>query len=376
MEEKKLKIFHLPVSENATNTLRIKAMKKVFEQQELAEVFIYDPKEHEELTESDLKHAISEADLIMARETPTPMALLVREKFPRKRFVYDLDDNPWEVLPSSTAYKNLGIEDVIINNKPVWMTGITQGFNRYKNIWNLIQYDFMVSQSDLVTTTSIALAEKIAMDYSKETRYIPLYIDFENYPDYEVVSNTKKKDEFRIVWNGGSSHPGDLQEITEALATILEDKTNTYVNVGYWHKRLDDMLPEKQVIRHDWVEATKLPFVIKADAPDCAIIPIQSLEHFNAFKSPNKFVEYAAMRVPIVVKDSAPYNQVARNEYNCLTYKNNGELIAAVKRLKNDRKLRKHLADNAYALAQKYSLQDNAKNIVRIYKDFIESYKK
>lgn len=376
MEDKKLKIFHLPISTNATNSLRIHSFKREVEKQGLAEVFIYDPKDNEDMTESDLKRSISESDLIMCREIPTPMVLLVRESFPRKRIIYDLDDNPWEVLPSSTSYKNLGIEDVIINEKPVWMTGVTRDFNKYRNIWNLIQYDFMVAQADLVTTTSVAMAEKISSEYGKETRYIPLYIDFSNYPDYDVSNKSKGKDEFRIVWNGGSSHPGDLQEISEALQTLMSDKDITYINVGYWHKAFDKLLPKDRVIRHDWVDTDKLPYVIKSESPDCAIIPIQGIEHFNSFKSPNKFLEYAAMKIPIVVKDSAPYNQVARDEYNCLTYTDNDGLIRAVKRIKTDAKLRKHIVDNAYALASKYSLQDNVKNIVKSYSDFIESYRK
>jgi len=121
MEEKKLKIFHLPISTNATNTLRVHAFKDEAERQGLAEMFIYDPDRDEKMTESDIKRAIQESDLVMCRETPTPMVLLVREAFPRKRIIYDIDDNPWEVLPSSTSYRNLGTEDVIINNKPIWM---------------------------------------------------------------------------------------------------------------------------------------------------------------------------------------------------------------------------------------------------------------
>ena len=366
----------MPVSTNATNTLRVHAFKKEVEKQGLAEMFIYDPKENEDMSESELKHAIESSDLVLCRETPTPMVLLVRESYPRKRIIYDIDDNPWEVLPSSTSYRNLGIQDVIIDNKPIWMTGITRNFNKYRNMWNLVQYDYMVAQADLVTTTSVAMGEKISNDYGQEARYIPLYIDFENYPDYEVINKNKKKDEFRIVWNGGSSHTGDLQEVAGALQSLLRDANITYVNIGYWHKLFDEILPKEKVIRHDWVETSKLPFVIKSEAPDCAIIPVQGIEHFNSFKSPNKFLEYAAMKIPIVVRDSAPYNQVARNEYNCLTYTNNDELVKAVKRIKTDSKLRKHLTDNAYALAQKFSLQDNAKNVIKVYKDFIESYKK
>jgi len=379
MKEKKLKIFHLPFGENATNTLRVENLARVVNQQELAEFHIFD--EADEWSDSQIKKAIRESDLILARELPTKMMLLIRDNYPRKRVIYDLDDNPWEVLPSSSHYKTMGTEDVVIEtehgDRPLWVTGITKGFNKYHNMWNLQQTDFHVRQADLVTVPNNRLAKLIASDFQQDVTVIPFYIDFDQYPDIEVKDRTKGKDEFRIVWNGGSSHGQDLNTIKKALGRVLSnDKDIKYINIGYWHKPFEKELPEKQVIKREWVKTDVLPYVLKSYDADVAIIPLSDVQHFNQFKSPMKFLEYAALKIPMIVKNDLPYSELADNGKNCLTYDTPEDLEKAIKKLKGDKVLRAKLTSNAYTLAKKFSLQDNAKNIIKLYSDFVQSYKK
>lgn len=379
MKEKPFKIFHLPITENATNYHRVVNLAREVNEQELAEFYVYD--EGDELTDSQIKKAIKEADIILARELPTNIMLLIRKNFPRKKVIYDLDDNPWNVMPSSSHYRTMGTEDIVVDTehgqRPLWVTGITRGFNKYINMWNLQQSDFMVKQADLVTVPNNRLAKLIAEDFQQDTVVLPFYVDFKWYPDITVKDNTKGKNEFRILWNGGSSHGQDLNSVKKALGSILrDDKDTTYINIGYWHKPFDKELPEDQVIAESWADTNALPSLIRSYQPDVAIIPLSDVQHFNQFKSPMKFLEYAAMKIPMVVKDALPYNELAINEENCLTYTNEEEFKKAIKRLKEDKILRGKLVKNAYKLAKKFSLQDKAKDIVKLYKDFAESYKK
>ena len=134
-------------------------------------------------------------------------------------------------------------------------------------------------------------------------------------------------------------------------------------------------MPEKQVIKKEWVETNALPGVIRNLQPDVAIIPLSDVQHFNQYKSPMKFLEYAAMKIPMVVKDTLPYNELAINGETCLTYTNDEEFKKVIKHLKDDKILRGKLVGNAYKLTQKFSLQDKAKDVIKLYKDFTETYK-
>jgi len=379
MKDKLFKIFHFPLGEdNATNILRVDNLARVVNKQGLADFYIY--REEDELTDSQIRRSIKEADVVLARELPTKIMLMLRKDFPRKRVCYDLDDNPWQVLPSSSHYRTMGIQDIVVKTKngtrPLWATGITKDFNKYLNMWVLQQTEFMVRQADLVTVPNNRLAKLISEKYEQNVTVIPFYVDFINYPDIIVKDNTKKKDEFRIVWNGGSSHGQDLNSIKDPLGKLMKDEDITFVSIGYWHKPFDKVLPKKQVITRGWVETNTLPYVIKSYEPDVAIIPLSGVEHFNMYKSPMKFLEYAAMKIPMVVKDDLPYNELAQDGENCLIYKTNKEFIGAIRKLKRDPIFRAKLTGNAYRLARKFSLEDRAKDIIKVYKDFKASYKK
>jgi glycosyltransferase involved in cell wall biosynthesis len=102
---------------------------------------------------------------------------------------------------------------------------------------------------------------------------------------------------------------------------------------------------------------------------DIAVIPLQDLE-FNTFKSEIKFSEFAALRVPCLVKRMTPYKEVVKEGETGLMYETQEEFGEQLERLIKDEKLRKKISDNAYDwVRDERDLADWAPKVVDIYKE-------
>ncbi|HOW16634.1 MAG TPA: hypothetical protein PK443_02870, partial [bacterium] len=130
-----LQVLFLPIDDGGCGWYRIRQFDEAFKFREDVRSYLMDGKEEAEKQ----VEMINAADIVVGRLGDYQYFKLIKEDIaPDKKMVFDHDDNTMEVLPTSEHYKEFGTEDAwaLLNGnlKPVWVTGLTEDFNRYKNL--------------------------------------------------------------------------------------------------------------------------------------------------------------------------------------------------------------------------------------------------
>lgn len=116
----------------------------------------------------------------------------------------------------------------------------------------------------------------------------------------------------------------------------------------------------------DRVPNQEVPYWIRAC--DVVTIPSPSTEHLAYFTSPLKLFEYMAARVPILAADLPSNREILRHGENAwLVEPGKPELLAqGLKRILEDCRLAKNMAEQAFWDAQKYSWRERATKILQL----------
>lgn len=350
----KPKILSLPVDRGGCGWYRVRQIFRELIRQGLADVHILDGKESQE----QLEASIQVADVILARNGTDQMVELIKSRY-GKKVVFDHDDNTFGILPSNQHYVDHGTEDVWVpipgeeDVRPLWVTGVTNGFDKYRNLRRQLDLRFILASSDLVTSPTAHLSG-FWKNFNDNVAMIPNLISKEYYPP-KWDTKDKGKENLRIGWQGGVSHFGDIESVHKPLRSILQsNKTVEMHMVGSSYPVLFKGY-ESRVQTYPWIDFQAHGYRMRSLDLDIAIIPLADQE-FNTFKSEIKFTELAALGVPCLVKDMKPYvvdDEICVDGVNCLTYKTEAEFKEKLQMLIDDPKLRKDLAKRAKAWAYK-----------------------
>jgi glycosyltransferase involved in cell wall biosynthesis len=373
-----LQVLFLPVDDGGCGWMRIRQFDEAFKYRDDVKSYLMSGKEDA----NEQVEMIKEADVVVGRLGDYQYYKLIKEDIdPHKPMVFDHDDNTMEVLPTSEHYKEFGTQDAwaLVNGqaKPVWVTGMTDGFNRYKNISGQMNLLYILAVADMITAPVENLLEYYLQFGSKEVvgGITHNCINFSLYPEGEFKSKDKKEGEIRIGWQGGVSHLGDWDEIKVQLANVMREfpEVKLYVQGSYYKNQFKEFAD--RIIRAPWYPFKGYSLALKTAALDGAIIPLES-KAFNEFKSEIKFSEFAALRVPIIVKDMLPYSRVAKDNENCWAYKTPEEFEAKFREMildiKNGRKKCDRLSDRAYKWVKRNrNITDEAGEVVKLYKSLL-----
>ena len=373
-----LQVLFLPVDDGGCGWYRIRQLDEEFHFRDDVQSHLMDGKEDSKMQ----MELIQSADVIVGRLGDYQYYKLIKEEIdPHKPMVFDHDDNTMEVLPTSEHYREFGTEDAyaVINGnaKPVWVTGLTEGFNRYKNLAGQMNLLYILGSADLITAPVENLLAYYMQFTGKNCKggVIHNSLNFAMYPDGEFKPADKKEGEIRIGWQGGVSHLGDWQEIAEPLNKVMMEypEVTLYVQGSYYKNQFKGF--EDRVIRAPWFPFKGYTFKLKTVGLDGAVIPLES-KTFNEYKSEVKFSEFSALGVPCVVKDMLPYSRVAKDNENAWTYKTPQEFEvkfrAMIEDLKGDRKVSKRLATRAYKWARRNrNIKEEARQAVELYKSIL-----
>jgi len=390
MEKRLLRVLWLPADDGGCGHHRIRMFDEAFNRLKLADSTLLDPREDEK----DVRAAIEYADVVVGRLNTTEYIRLIKQNWPNKVVVFDHDDNTLELKPTNPSYKDFGTEDVWVpmaNVKetdfykkasvavklkieekqaiPLWVTGITDGFNRYVNVQQHMNLLFDLAVCTLATSPVQKLTELWGM-YASKVAVIPNCIDFRYYPDVEVKKK-REKGEIRIGWNGGSSHSADLKTIIPSIKRLKEKhKGLKLVICGSYFPELFDSM--KDIVEyHPWTKWEAAPFRMKLLDLDMGIIPLADDEHFNEYKSELKMIEFGALRIPMIVKDQLPYSPYIKKGENCLAYKTPEEFEKCVE-LMIEKKNKQSIIDSAYEWVLNHRNIDKiAPDVVKVYKDLL-----
>lgn len=381
-KEKKFSILSLGADEGGCGWYRVRQIFREIDRQGLASTYIFTGEE----TESEMEAALMHADVILARRGNEGLVRIIKERYPFKPIVFDHDDNTFIIQPSNEHYVDLGTEDVYVETTqgvkiPLWVSGVTKGFDKFKNKHKMVELEYMLEVSDLNTGTTERLTN-VWKEYNDNAAVVRNAINFEWYPNIDV-HDRDKGDEFRLGWQGGISHMGDFSEIGGAVARTMKERSNMiYYSVGsfyevFWKREAEEVMERVRVF--PWTDFRAHPYRMKSLDLDAAIIPLQEIP-FNTFKSEVKFLEFAALRVPCLIKKYPPYSDVITPNLEgkiALLYEDERDFYKKLKLLYENPTLREEIADNAYEWVKKNrNLEDEARKVVELYKKLVEEKRK
>ena len=236
---RKLRVLWLPTDTGGCGWHRVRIWDKAINRLGIAESLVMQPGESEE----DAKKAIDYADVIVGRLNTFEYIRLIKQTWPNKVVVFDWDDNTLETKPSNPSYQNFGVRDVWAEVKdvretdyykkasigtrmkidemgmiPLWVTGITPGFNRFVNLEQHTNLLWCLQACDLATSPTPTLTRMWAK-YAEKSAVVSNCLDLSYYPDV-VVSRKREGNEIRIGWSGGSSHSADWKSIMPTLRKL------------------------------------------------------------------------------------------------------------------------------------------------------------
>lgn len=308
-----------------------------------------------------IQSAINWCDVAMIPRISEPEMLKLIRWFhdQGKKVILDWDDDPFSVSPLSEHYKHFGILPYAIENDGVnfeWEDG--KNINFRENMNRLECARQALSMADMVTVTTDILAETFR-PFNSVIRVLPNCIDMQRWE--KLPLKREENAPIRMGWFGGHSHYEDWVVIQDAVRTILKKHSNlTMVVFGQLFQGAFQGVSSAQLEHHAWEHIQAYPFKARTLDLDFAIIPLDDTP-FNRNKSPIKWIEQGAMRVPCVASYVSPYSEVMDLvPDNGLFIHNNTteEWVAGMETLINDADLRRRLSDAAEkTVAQHFNIR-------------------
>lgn len=340
------------------------------------EIFIFDPMEHDS---NRLLQEQMAADVIVYQ---CPFSTLVRDAIKtlklggkhgkKTKVVVEFDDDLFNVNHWNEKYSLFGTQEIkftycdkqsidnLLNSKKedwinpiknedgsvtfnVWKDG-EAGFDIKRNFFNAMATQEVIAMADLVTVTTQELGKEYRKYRPKGAiAVMPNMIDFKRW----LPMKENDTDEIRIGWQGGSAHFGDLLMIADDLIKISEKYKNVkFVFMGIQYDALMNQLGDR-VEWHPWHgDIATYPLIVRDLKLDIGLCPIEDTK-FNRGKSPLKWEEYSAMKIPSVVSNTVYGHEVSHGKTGMIA-SNKGDWFKYIEQLILDEPLRKEMAQKAY----------------------------
>ena len=139
------------------------------------------------------------------------------------------------------------------------------------------------------------------------------------------------------------------------------DSNIKFISIGNWNEQLkmwDSTLKElkldKKILLRGVVDNKEIPKVLSE--ADVGISILEKNEYYNK-SPPQKIFEYMAMGLPTIANDIPTHTDYIKDGYNGFIINSAEDLVEAVLKLKNDKKLYKKISENAKESAKKYDLK-------------------
>lgn len=344
IKSKKLKILTTPMKDDGCSWYRLKVWREMCIKKDLAMVEEMNANFDDKIIE-DIFNA---CDVLVARFHSEAIVYVLqsfKKKHPNKPIIFDTDDDAFNVSPINEAYANFGTRDVDTSEgKPLWRHGKAE-FDIYRNKHRLVDYEYCLRESDLITTTTLKLAENLK-EYNQAVAVIPNSIIFERFPLLDLRKDFSKQ--INLIWSGGASHYEDLYEVRDGLKTLMETYPQLHLQmVGHSFPGIIKDLPQERCHYWPWSYAQDHAYRLACVGGDIGIAPLRDIE-FNYYKSNIKWYEYSALKIPIVASNIKPYNTEIIDGTNGLLFNNNREFVEKVESLIKDPLKKNEIATNAY----------------------------
>ena len=235
-----------------------------------------------------------------------------------------------------------------------------------KAVATALKVKAIATLSDLVTCSTDWLANR-TMQYNSNVMVVPNRLSNKcwsfNPPKADKAINSQV---FKIGYVGTPTHDRDLEIVAGPIKKLLaEEKGFVEFEVIGAYQNVDPPFGKKI-----WLpQRTEYPLFVewlhKAQDWDIGLIPLAD-DDFNKSKSNLKFLEYAALSVPIICSAVQSYKNIAVNMKNCIVVDNSPDSwYNAIYLLKNNSELRKELVARAKSdVMEHYILEKNGDAVI------------
>lgn len=274
------------------------------------------------------------------------------------KFVFDYDDDLWNVHPLNPAYAYLGTQDVKVGDEYVFKSGVdviihtatgmvSRPFDPVKNSENLIKVRQMITLADKIITPSRYLMGKLGVyrgkkDIIGDVIYIP------NGIDNRIFKRSHKErldDKVNIVWTLSDSHFPDFAHVRGVIGKVLRENPQAHLYMFGGQFGVGRDIPLSQLTRIGFNgDMAKYAEALSDIQPDIGLCWVNDNE-FNRGKSILKWGEYTA------VGATSCGSRVLYGDYlsdkECLLADNKEEFGMNLDRLINNKELRQNVLNNA-----------------------------
>lgn len=283
---------------------------------------------------------LTETDVVVVQRQATPANYKALQVLHRhgKKIVYDLDDNVW-CLPSS-------------NPAQKFFKMMEEGF------------EICSTEADVVTVSTQGLKSAVLTALPRlkaEILVTPNAMDFEL---FKPLADLDRNDGKVIVgWAGSNTHAGDLVEAWEVIPGLIEKNKNMHFEVVGGHYPPQELNGHPRVIQRPWYKVGEFANRFSSWSWDISLAPLDD-NRFNRSKSNIKALESAALKIPCLMSNVAPYHEFASlggDDMKWLLCHSKNQWKMKLERLVNEPQWRMHLGEVMYQTARKYFDINNLK---------------
>lgn len=204
----------------------------------------------------------------------------------QKKLVYELDDDLWNIDPANEKayyfFRDMGIQKRLKEN---------------------------IQVAHVVTVSTPELGDEVF----RQTGHRNIHVVPNAVPAWLLEHEAEKN--HHVGWGGSPTHHGDFTRLRHGMSTFLKrnpGKTFHTIGMDYaeWMK-----LPPAQCHHTKWVP-TPEDFFRTIDYT-VGVAPLAD-SHFNQSKSDIKYLELAALGIPTIASDVAPYRSIVHGETGLL----------------------------------------------------------
>lgn len=281
---------------------------------------------------------VDEYDIVVGQRVhlPGPTSFWQHALGDQARRVYEIDDDLWNVHPTSPAYQffaNPVVQARMAGNAHV---------------------------ADAVTVSTEPLAVELRK-LNERVFVLPNYID-ETLLDWD----RPRCEKVTIGWAGSATHAIDFQQVSDPLRQFFRKYPNVDFHliseVGFG-RTIADALRKKTTIM-PW--RPSVDDYHRSIDFDIGLAPLAS-NHFNDCKSPVKALEYAALGIPVVASDFGPYRGFVRHGVTGFLCKTERDWFKYLRMLVEDPDLRASMGKAAREQAAENTSQGHADEWRTVY---------
>jgi processive 1,2-diacylglycerol beta-glucosyltransferase len=186
---------------------------------------------------------------------------------------------------------------------------------------------------------------------------IPIFVlpNYNDIKDFDFVPVEKDPNKTVIGWMGSTTHLSDLKVVLKPLQRLLKEVNLmgglSSKEAPILFKDFDDTLLDRVFIYGGTPSWKGYPELLSKQPWDIAIAPLLN-DEFNRGKSHIKWMEYGVYKIPCVASDVYPYSKaITDGEDGFLC--DEKQWYYTLRKLINDKDLRKKIGDNAYSTITK-----------------------